>query len=247
MFLLLALACVTTPEVPAAPAVPAGSGPEPITAPAAAPAPFETPAPAALPLLPGDKEAGFTARCADGQLVMPFWQGEYPTPVVQVGESVTARVATDPCGRATRDCALAPGLYHPWAADSVGPKDVGFRTRLRTSVHTALKATSVAGVAFAAGDELEVLTYLSEGMCSMRRDGVIFEEMCPGTTEGDDAVWSEAQGGGDTTQLLEVRCTGESRPFWLTVDDALMATKGVEEGVVTGYGEIGPAGSGPEL
>jgi hypothetical protein len=245
MLLLLALACATTPEAaPADPVTAPGSGPAPAAA--VAPPAAETPAPAARPLQPGDKEAGFTARCADGQVVVPFWQGEYPSPIVQIGEGVNTRVATDPCGKANRDCALPPGLYHPWAGDSVGPAELGFGTRLRTSRYTAKQATTVAGVAVAAGAELEVLTYLSEGMCSMRHGGVIFEEMCPGTTDGDDAIWAEVAGpAGDPTQLLEVRCTGETRPFWLTVDAALMATKGVQEGAMLGYGEIGPAGSGP--
>lgn len=244
MLLLLALACATTPAAPATPTVPAAPGPAPV----AAPTPTETPAPAALPLQPGDKEAGFTARCADGQVVVPFWQGEYPSPVVQVGAGVRARVATDPCGKATRDCDLAAGLYHPWAAAGAGPEGVGFRTRLRTTRYTAKTATTLAGEPFAAGETLEVLTYLSEGMCSMRHGGVVFEEMCPGTTEGDDAVWSEADPRpAPPTQLLEVRCGGASRPFWLTVDPAFMASPGVQEGVVTGYGEIGPAGSGPGL
>ena len=187
------------------------------------------------------------ARCADGQFVVPLWQGEYPSPIVQVGEGVTTRVALDPCAKATRDCQLASGLYHPWAGESLGPAEVGFGTRLRTSRYTATKATSIAGVAVAAGAELEVLTYLSEGMCSMRHGDVVFEEMCPGTAGGDDTTWLEApELAAAPTQLIEVRCAGETRPFWLTVDDALLATKGVQEGVMLGYGQIGPAGSVPE-
>lgn len=245
MLLLFALACASMPEaVPPAPA--SGPIPDAVAAPAAVP-PTETPAPAALPLRASDKEAGFMARCADGQFVVPLWQGEYPSPIVQVGEGVTTRVALDPCAKATRDCQLASGLYHPWAGESLGPAEVGFGTRLRTSRYTATKATSIAGVAVAAGAELEVLTYLSEGMCSMRHGDVVFEEMCPGTAGGDDTTWLEApELAAAPTQLIEVRCAGETRPFWLTVDDALLATKGVQEGVMLGYGQIGPAGSVPE-
>jgi hypothetical protein len=238
--LSLALACATTPDA-AEPMEPAPAA-APAPAPAAKPAPTETPAPAAAPLQPGDKDAGFSARCADGQVVVPFWQGEYPSPIVQVGAGVTAKVALDPCGKATRDCTLAPGLYHPWASESDSPRPAaGFATRTRTQTQKAKQAFRFGGVSFAAGDELEVLTYLSEGMCSMRAKGVMFEEMCPGTTEGDDARWTEPTEPGTRTQLLEVRCTGETRPFWLTVDDAFMGTQGVREGEMRGFGEVAPA------
>lgn len=238
MILALLFACATTPEV-AEPPAPAAATP-------AKPAPTETPAPAAVPLQLGDKEAGFSGRCADGQVVVPFWQGEYPSPIVQVTGAVRVKVALDPCGKPTRDCALAPGLYHPWAQAAHAPKaEVGYATRTRTQTLTAKKAVEVAGVSFAAGDSVEVLTYLSEGMCSMRAKGVVFEEMCPGTTQGDDAVWSEPAGDVPRTQLLEVRCGDAARPHWLVVDEAFMALDGVQDGEMLGYGEVGPKGSAP--
>ena len=244
----LSLACATTPALPPAAAAdaveapPATSSPT-APSPAANPAPTETPAPAAVPLLPADKDAGITGRCADGQVVFPFWPGEYPLPVVQLDTEVTTRVALDPCGPVTHACAISPGLYHPWSQEEhASPSALGFSIRRGVDVRKVLESGTYEDVTLEAGGTLEVLTYLGEGYCMLRVDGVVREAWCP----DDDPRWPSSGEDLPETQLMEVRCTGEERPYWLPLTDAFQALPGVGAGRVVGYGDVLPASDDPD-
>ena len=186
LLLFLTLACASAPK-PASAAV----GPP-------SPAPLETPAPAAVPLRPGDRDAGITGRCADGQVVLPSWTGQPPTPVLQLDVPATARVARDPCGPVTHACDLVPGLFHPSASDAqASPSVTGFAVRTRVEP-----------------DEI---------------------------VETGASVASRAP----STQMFEVRCAGEDRPYWLPVDAGFASLAGVREERVIGDGEVAPSSDGP--
>jgi len=185
-----------------------------------------------------ERDAGMVARCSDGQVVFGFWQGEYPSPIVQLDKQVQVDVLDDPCGGPARGCALKAGLLHPWATPGQKSGQQAFGTRTRTVAYTLLQDHSLAGETLPKGSKVEVLSYLSEGLCAMHSNGRMLEDMCPGTGAKDDAIWkAEGDPNPPATQLVEVACQG-GPSGWLVVDPALLGRKDVREGQMRGYGEI---------
>ncbi len=197
-------------------------------------------APHTLPgeLSKSDRDAGMLARCSDKKLVFGFWQGEYPSPVLQLDRPLRTKVLADPCGGTVeKGCTAPAGLYHPWAKDSDRPGDLRFAVRTMPETYTLSKDHTVAGRPLKKGTEVQVLTYLSEGFCTMTAEGVVLEDMCPGTSPGD-TTWQKVGSGNDQpVQMVEVACDGGSKG-WLVVDDDLMKQAGVREGQMEGYGEV---------
>lgn len=222
MTLLAALACIgSTPSDPTPDAPPVVDKPAQVT-------PDAPPAPQGAPLSQAERDAGFEAKCADGRLVVGFWSGEYPYPVVQVNSPVSAKVRDVPCGASTRACTVPPGLYHPWATAPDLPEGAQFNTLTKPTRYTKSSGSE---------RELIVLTYLAEGACLMQIDGgEVSEDMCPGTTQGDGWVQDEAKPVPDV-QLARVACTNGA-PGWVVIDDAFMALDGVVEGQMVEWGTV---------
>jgi hypothetical protein len=220
MILLTALACFgSTPSDPAP--TPPVDKPVEVT-PDTPPADVED-----APLSQAERDAGFEGKCADGRLVVGFWSGEYPHPVVQVNSAVSAKVRDAQCGESTRACTVPPGLYHPWATEPDKPAGAEFNTLTKPSRYTKSSGSE---------RELVVLTYLAEGACLMQIDGgEVTEDMCPGTSD-DGWVQDEAKPVPDV-QLMRVACTNGD-PGWVHVDEAFMALDGVVEGQMVGWGEV---------
>jgi hypothetical protein len=62
-----------------------------------------------------------SSACPEGVNAVPYWQGEYPGPVVHVKSAVTVKAFADPCSTsATVDCLVPDGLYHPWTGSGGG-------------------------------------------------------------------------------------------------------------------------------
>jgi len=188
-----------------------------------------------------ESDAGMLARCSDGQVVFGFWQGEYPSPVAQLDQAVQADVSDSPCAGPSRACMVKAGLLHPWAEDVEKSGQLTFATRTRTISYTLLKDHKLAGVSLKKGARVEVLSYLSEGVCAMQAGGHeqgAIEAMCPGTGANDSAIWkAEGDENPPSTQLVKVSCQG-GPPGWLVVDDAFVGRRDVREGQMTGYGEV---------
>lgn len=178
------------------------------------------------------------AHCSDGQVVFGFWQGEYPSPIPQIEKTVVVDVHDTPCGGPVRGCALGAGLLHPWANVAQKSSQQTFATRTRTVSYTLRKAHSVGGVQLTAGSKVTVLSYLSEGYCSMLVDDRLVEASCP---DPDSKLW---RADGDTdpvaVQLVEIGCS-DGPSGWLVVDEAFMNRRDVQSGQIRGYGEVGRA------
>ena len=180
--------------------------------------------------------------CPAGTEVTNVWQGEYPGPVVQVKSQVTLPARRDPCAPADLSCTLSPALYHPWA------KGEGFATVVEITRFKVLKPVTIEvydegeprTVSLQTGSMVQVGAYYGEGMCDLRFNGESTVDVCPGMNEGE---YEELPGIGFTErQLVKVGCKG-GEAAWIDVDDALMARPEITEGAITGYGEVGPAGS----
>ena len=226
--LLLLLAChkpTPTPDVEASVA-------EPVVDPAAQkPAPALGKPPAALSPFPPEGDG--PAMCADGRGAFAFWIGEYPGPIIDVGQPVTLRGKTHPCAvDAMAACTVPAGLYHPWVPET----EVLFAT-VQPILRYQVKATQdYAGQSLEADSELKVISYLAEGYCLVQvGEGEIFDAQCPSESESLVLVPETCP----SNQLIQVACA-EGPKVWIE-DTALMGAPGVVEGTMLGYGEVGPA------
>lgn len=186
-----------------------------------------------------ERDMRMIARCSDGNVVFSFWQGEYPSPVVQLDKPLRTKVRKDPCGGTTvTGCTMPKGLYHPWAQDKHMPKGASFAVRTMPERWRTTKTMGLGRTQRKAGTEVEVLSYLAEGFCMMKVDDVLFEDTCPGVAgEGWTRIGPDDA---PSQQLIEVPCEGGSTG-WLEVTEGLMNQPGVREGEMQGYGEVGPA------
>ncbi len=190
--------------------------------------------PAAMPTFPSEGDG--PAMCPDGRGAFAFWVGEYPMPILDVGEAVTLRGKTHPCALdAAAACTVAPGLYHPWVPEST----TRFAT-VQPILRYEVKADQeYAGGTLKAGTELKVISYLAEGFCLIQQgDGPISDAECPAESETLVKVPETRP----STQLIGVACT-EGSTVWIE-DSVLQAAKGVLPGELIGYGEVGPAQRG---
>lgn len=238
MLLALALACASTPSPPTGGATAPAEAPT--EAPAEAPeAPPEAAAPEAL--TQADRDMGLLARCPDGRLAFGFWAGEYPSPVVQIDRPTSATVADQPCGAAQRACTVPAGLLHPWATEADAVPGVSFATLRAVDRYAVQQAHDLGGVAVQPGDEVVVLTYLSEGFCRVAVGGQALEAECPSNGGAAEQRYRAVGGPSpDPVQRVRVPCA-EGAPGWLTIDPAWMARPEVRDGELRGYGEVGKA------
>jgi hypothetical protein len=177
--------------------------------------------------------------CGEGMEASHAWQGEYPGPVVHVMQSARLPFRADPCGAIQGECTVPVGLYHPWAEGGLGFVTVRPVVRYRVTK----SFTSDDGAAFSEGDILEVVVYFGEGFCGMRLNGEPTDGYCPEmlSEEAFEKLNPEAENIPDV-QLFQTRCA-EGGEGWIEVGTAL-AAPGVEEGVITGYGSVGPGTEG---
>lgn len=185
--------------------------------------------------------------CPAGTETVPLWQGEYPSPVVQVLEEVALPASAGPCQPAAEECVVAPGLYHPWAGGREGAA-TGFATVTATTRYRATEGGSYEVYSDAGaerwpldpGDVIEVGAYYGEGQCELRFGSKTASGECPGVGE---LAFEELPGlDFEERQLVQIPCY-RGGELWIEVDEALFARPEVTEGVITGYGEVGPAGA----
>jgi hypothetical protein len=175
-------------------------------------------------------------RCPDGSHVFMAWQGEYPGPVVSVGSKVQLVGRGEPCQEtASIACTVPVGLYHPW-----GDQGAGFATIRGVDRYNATRSRKLWDGEVAAGTEVEVIGYFGEGFCLYRSGGKEIQGECPGMMPDDGFVEIPTP---DVTEIqsFQVKCDNGVQA-WIDVDDALWTVDGVDEGAITGYGEVSASG-----
>lgn len=201
--------------------------------------PAPAPAPAAVAPEPvakakkgkGKNKARGRARgaCPQGVVTNLGWEGEYPSPVVEVTKPVSLKASADPCADPTMDCAVPAGLYHPWSQ-----VEVDYATVRSVEKYRAKHDTTVGETAVKSGEEVTVTQYLSEGYCIVEVAGKDGEAECPLDADFEKLPGREVP----TRQLIEFSCGGTSKGW---VDAAeLMKAPGVQEGKVVEWGTVGP-------
>lgn len=182
------------------------------------------------------------SRCVGDWRAVDFWQGEYPGPVVHVRNPVSLPARSTPCDQdASTTCTVPPGVYHPW-----GDHKHGFATIRPIERFRARRAVTLenAGRSVAAGQEVEMTTYLSEGFCMWSIDGEAFDEYCPGMIADDQGDVFEALNptvrDAPQPQLFLASCT-QGASAWIEVGDNFFDGDNLVEGSVIEYGVAGPA------
>ena len=174
----------------------------------------------------------------EGREVTTVWQGEYPSPVIDVTRPAPAPARKEPCGPIVGSCTLQPGLYHPWA-----DRALAFAT-VRPALRYRLNQAHTSGDAeIDTGETVEVTAYMGEGFCAYRHDGRALGDHCPEilNEQGDAELLTLLNPEDEDLsehQLFQASCAEGAR--WITVEDALQVA-GIREGLILGYGEIGAA------
>jgi hypothetical protein len=177
--------------------------------------------------------------CPEGTYNHNDWPGEYPTPVVQVDQTVRVMVRRSPCDEtATLKCRVEPGLYHPWAqgADPKGYATVApterylLRTEMRYSEGEGEKTLPK-------GTEVELLSALAEGQCLMKALGRTFSAHCvPNQAPETYTLLPSRFPESWAHQYVRVACDGQ--PGWVLLDAEWDAQAGVRQGRVVKYGKV---------
>ncbi len=183
-----------------------------------------------------EEEAVAGERCPDGSHVFMGWEGEYPSPVVSVSAKVQLQGRGEPCqAEADLACTAPVGLYHPW-----GDKGAGFATIRGVDRYNATRDHKLWDGEVAAGTQIEVIGYLGEGFCLFRVEGKELQGECPGMAP-DDGLVEVPTPEVTEIQAFQVQCDNGVKA-WIDVEDALWAVEGVDQGTITGYGEVAATG-----
>lgn len=180
-----------------------------------------------------------------------IWSGEYPGPVINITEDL--KVVGYKSLRILKDkvsCTVKRGLYHPWAPS---PSLINFHTLTDVQTYTATRVVQLQdsfifddnGTAITelrTGDSVTNIIYLSEGYCSgkmvsAKGKKIVFDFYC------DEIISNEGLANKtplanykNDEQWLNLKCVNGVEAF--ISDQDLLATPGVTEGAITGYGEV---------
>jgi len=171
-------------------------------------------------------------------LTYNFWSGEYPHPVISVGEKkkkwqkIMGYDSLRSLGE-KKSCTIKTGIYHPWSKDKTSL--IHYYSIVTPVSYLVKKATTLDGVKLKKGDKLETEIYLAEGFCYYRlNNGKEFQIDC--LDEKDNRFERIASPSHPSEQWLHVKCKENYNVF--VKDRDLLAQPHVKEGTITGYGEV---------
>lgn len=171
-------------------------------------------------------------------LTYNFWSGEYPHPVISVGDKKKQwqKIMGYPSLRdfgSQKSCTVKTGIYHPWSKDKTSL--INFYSLIPPVSYVVQKETSIDGVKLSKGDKLETEIYLAEGFCYYRlSNGKEFQINC--LNENDPRFKRIASASYPSEQWLHVKCKENYNVF--VKDSDLLAQPSVKKGVIAGYGEV---------
>ena len=163
------------------------------------------------------------------QDVIPFWNGEYPEPVVVVKEKTTHNAYVDLCLQQVTACTLGPGLVHPWSK-----QDIKYASKPEPVVYQSLVAFSSDLMDYGAGAELVYEGETPDGMCSFRIGADRWYSSCEFL---ERISYVSGKQGVQARQFFFASCA-EGHQGWIEVQEELFDDLRIDRGLIKGYGVI---------
>jgi len=177
------------------------------------------------------------------KVATPFWQSEYPGPVIDV-RSKKSGTMTVQAYQSLRKldspvaCTIKNGIYHPWSKTKNSV--IHYYTITPVEDYKARKTAKLEEYTIHKGDIITNVVYFSEGFCKGNLKNRQIEFTCSALQENpqDFQRLGKAENGSRPEQWLHVKCEEGHKAF--IQDTALLNTNGVKKGVIIKYGEVGP-------
>ncbi|MDD4357228.1 MAG: hypothetical protein PHN98_08245 [Smithellaceae bacterium] len=177
------------------------------------------------------------------KVAIPFWQSEYPGPVIDVRSKKSGTMTVQAYQSLRKPdspvaCTIKHGIYHPWSKTKNSV--IHYYTITAVEDYKALKTAKLEEYTIHAGDIIANVVYFSEGFCKGNLKNRQIEFTCSALQENpqDFQLLGKADNGSRPEQWLHVKCE-EGREAFIQ-DAALLNTKEVKKGVIIKYGEVGP-------
>ena len=161
--------------------------------------------------------------------VIPFWNGEYPEPVVVIRDKTTRTAYSNLCLEDVFDCTISSGMVHPWAKEEIqyASKPTPILYRASASFSSDLKDYDV-------GTELFYEGETPDGMCSFRVDADRWYTSCRFLGQ---LAYVSGKKGVKARQFFFASCA-EGSKGWIEVDEKLFNDLRIDRGLIKGYGII---------
>ena len=183
----------------------------------------------------GDSSQTSMRQCESGTAIFPYWEGEYPGPVVVLDKAQELQVRAKLCDKqATTSCLVKAGMYHPWSQ-----QELNFATLTGIVTYKALVAFRSKTRQYPAGTVVQQVGSLGEGYCLLQVQDDRWAALCPdvpsqsGSIEFEQLEYTKVQ----TKKFVQVSC-GNNQRGWLEVNEKIFDSPTVRRGVITGYGKI---------
>jgi hypothetical protein len=180
------------------------------------------------------------------KVVAPFWQSEYPGPVIDVSSKKSGTMTVQAYQSLRKldspvACTIKHGIYHPWSKTKNSV--IHYYTITPVEDYRALKTAKLEEYTIHAGDIITNVVYLSEGFCNGNLKNRQIEFTCSSLQENPKEFQrlGEEDPGSFREQWLYLKCDEGHKAF--IQDSALLKTGGVKKGAIVKYGEVGPYGT----
>ena len=161
--------------------------------------------------------------------IIPFWNGEYPEPVVVIKEISTQSAFEDLCLEQTIPCTIPPGLVHPWSK-----QDILYASKPEPVLYRSITAFSSDLMDYEVGTELWYEGETPDGMCSFR---VLSDRWYTSCQFLEHISYVSGNRGAKPRQLFLITCS-EGHKGWIEVREELFDDFRIDRGLIKGYGII---------
>lgn len=180
------------------------------------------------------------------KVAAPFWQSEYPGPVIDVSSKKSGKTTVQAYQSLRRldapvACTIKNGIYHPWSKTQNSV--INYYTITSVEDYRARKTVKLEQYSISEGDSITNVVYASEGFCIGNLKDRQIEFRCSDVDENPQEFkrMGAADTGASREQWLYLKCEEGHDAF--IRDSALLKTKGAKSGVILKYGEVDPQGT----
>ena len=161
--------------------------------------------------------------------IIPFWNGEYPEPVVVVQEKTTYNAYMDLCLQKMSGCTMTASIIHPWSKE-----DIQYASKPETVLYRSLVSFSSDLVDYDIGTEVLHEGKTPDGMCSFRVGTDRWQTSC---TFLENVSYISGDKEAKARQFFLTSCE-EGYKGWVEVNEDLFDDIRINRGLIKGYGVI---------